>query len=296
MNKTKLTVKDSALSFLIGFLLCKFAVAVVMCIALFAFKATKLEITQLTSFFNTGLGFLITSLTLYLSMLGVFLFYNNKKDNEIFKPAKLKKVLIYVCVAVASFLCLYPIITCADSLLIKFGAKINTLPYALTTKNYFLSLISLVIAPAVCEELLFRGIIFQGLRKHGKVLAITISSLMFSIYHMAISQTLYPILIGLILGVIMYNEENIYYCIAVHLTNNFTSLTLSYFKINLVFNHWSYILLAIILAILFISTIIYFIIKNNNSGEKQPITKQEKIYLTTSIVVMAIFWLLTNFS
>ena len=154
----------------------------------------------------------------------------------------------------------------------------------------------MVIAPAACEELLFRGIIFQGLKQHGKTFAITISSLMFCLYHMAISQTLYPILIGLLLGVIMYYEENIYYCIALHLTNNLTSLTLSYFKINLAFSHWSYIILAIILAIVFISTILYFTIKNNQTSEKQPIEKREKIYLITSLVVMTILWIFTNFS
>ena len=62
----------------------------------------------------------------------------------------------------------YPIVVCFDTLLIKLGITLNTLSYELTTKNYFISLISLVIAPAICEELLFRGIIFSGLKSYGK--------------------------------------------------------------------------------------------------------------------------------
>ena len=296
MNKTKLTVKDSALSFLVGFLLCQLAVVVVMCLALVIFKSANIDTEQTQAFFNTSIGYLIISLSLYLTMLFVFLFFNRKKENKIFNSVKPIKILLYIFIALASFVCLYPIITCIDSLLVKCGAKINTLPYNLDAKNYFISLITLVVAPAICEELLFRGIIFQGLRKHGKVLAITISSIMFSIYHMAISQTIYPILIGLLLGVIMFYEENIYYCIAVHLTNNFTSLTLSYFNINLAFNHWSYIILAIILLAAFICCIVYFIIKKLHENEKQPIAKNERTYLITSLVIMTIFWIFTNFS
>lgn len=153
----------------------------------------------------------------------------------------------------------------------------------------------MVIAPAICEELLFRGIIFKGLQKHGKVLSITISALMFSLFHMSISQTVYPILMGMLLAVIMYYENNIYYCIAVHLTNNFLSLTLSYFKINLIFNHWTYILLAIILLAVFLTLILTFTIKNNKNSEKQPISKTNLIILLSSLAIMILFWILVNF-
>lgn len=296
MNKTNLTIKDSSLSFLVGFLLCQFAVVVATCIALIIYTALGFESEIFETILNTGIGYALVSLVLYLTMLCVFLFFNKKKDNKIFKPIKIKKLLMYILIAIVSFLSLYPLIVCVDSLLVRLGAPINSLPYSLTTKNYFISLVSLVVAPAICEELLFRGIIFQGLRKHGKTFAIIISSLMFSIYHMAISQTIYPILIGLLLGVIMYYEENIYYCIAIHLTNNFTTLTLSYFKISLAFNHWSYIILAIVLAQAFIATILYFSIKNNRSSEKQPLIKRDKIFLLVSLIVMGVFWTFTNFS
>lgn len=296
MNKTKLTIKDSSLSFLIGFLLCQLSVVVATCITFVVYKIFNLNLENFSLFFNTALGYIVPSLAMYITMVATFLFFNNKKENQIFKKVKTKKILIYVCIAIISFLCLYPIITCIDSLLVKAGSKLNTLPYTLNTKSYLISILSLVIAPAICEELLFRGIIFQGLKKYGKSFAIIISSLMFSLYHMSISQTVYPILIGLLLGVIMFYEENIYYCIAIHLTNNFLSLTLSYFKISLIFKHWTYILLAIILAVIFISVVLYFAIKNNSKNEKQALTKVELIYLLVSLSIMIIFWIFSNFS
>ena len=259
------------------------------------YKFTHNDMSNFTSFLSSAMGYLITSLSLYLAMLLLFFFFNRKKDNTIISKIKIKKVLFYISIAIISFLTLYPVVTCFDTLLVKLGAKINNLTYTLSTKNYFISLLSLVLAPAVCEELLFRGIILSGLKKHGKTFSITITALMFCIFHMAISQTIYPLLMGLLLCVIMHYEENIYYTIIVHLTNNFLSLTLSYFKISLIFQHWTYILLAILLFLAFTSIVLYFTIKNNKNQEKQPLSKMDKIFLYSSVGVMLLFWIMVNF-
>jgi len=112
---------------------------------------------------------------------------------------------------------------------------------------------------------------------------------------MSLSQTAYPLLMGLLLGVIMYYEENIYYCIAVHMTNNFLSLTLSYFKINLTFNHWTYILLAIILVIVYSLIILFLALKNNKKTKLEKITRFDYSYLASSLSIMIALWLLINF-
>ena len=93
---------------------------------------------------------------------------------------------------------------------------------------------------------------------------------------------------GLLLSVIMYYENNIYYCIIAHLTNNFLSLTLSYAKINLIFNHWTYILLAIILCVVFLAIVLTFTFKNNKQIEKQKLSKSNLIYLCVSLAIVFI--------
>ena len=294
MNSKKLTIKDSALSFLIGFLLCQIAIVSITIIVLFVGRFYKFGSEELDVFLNTASGYLITSTVMYATLLFVFLFYNNKKENKIAKRVEIKKVLMYVGIAILSYFLLFPIVTCFNNLLTKFGVEVGSLKYELSTKNYLISIISLAVLPAVCEELLFRGLIFKGLKPHGKAFSITISSLMFCIFHMSLSQTIYPILMGLLFGVIMFYENNIYYCIIAHFTNNILSLTLSYFKINLVFNHWTFILLAIILLLIFLTVIIFLILKNNKSTEKQPIENENKKYLTLSLGVMILFWILVN--
>ena len=252
--QNKLTVKDSSLAFVSSFIIGQLAVAIVSILTMFVFKASGLDPESVQSFFTTAFGYLILTLSLYVALLCVFIFITHKKENKITAKPKLSKIIFYMLIAVASFLCLYPIVTCFDSLLVKLGAKINTLDYPLTSKNYFISLISLVIAPAIVEELIFRGLLFKGLQKHGKFFSILLTGIMFSIFHMSISQTIYPLLMGMVFAVIMYYENNIYYCITAHLINNFLALTLSYFNINLVFNSVSYIILAVILLLVFVAT------------------------------------------
>ena len=295
MEEKKLTVKDSSLAFFVGFLLCQLSVVVATCIGLIIAKIFKFSTNQFELFLNTGLGYFILTLFLDLTMIAIFLFFNKNKTNKIFKKITTKKVLFYILVAVASFATLYPIIICIDSLLIRLNITSNTIPYALTTKNYFISILSLVILPAICEELLFRGIIFKGLKQHGKIFSVCITAIMFSIFHMSTTQTVYPLLMGLLLSVIMFYEDNIYYCIIVHTVNNFISLTVSYFNLKLFFNHWSYIILAIVLAGLFIATLTYFIIKNHKNNEKQPLLKNDKYYIIFSIAIMLLIWLVVAF-
>ena len=291
--ETKLTVKDSALSFMLGFFFCQLGAVATSIITMFVCSFLKMGSEAITSFMNKSIGYTILSVGMYFAMFLVFLFFNNKKENKITEKFSFRKLLLYILIALVSFLVLYPVVTCIDTILNHYNIKINVLPFDLTQKSYFISLISLVILPAICEELLFRGIILKGLKKHGKAFSILISAIMFSIFHMAISQTVYPLLMGILLGVIMYNENNIYYCIAVHMANNFTSLTLSYLKISLVFNHWSYWILAAFALIIFTTIILVATFKNNK--EKAEINSSHKKILTLSLTVMLALWILVNF-
>ena len=295
MNENKLTIKDSSLAFFAGFIICQIMIVAVSVIGLIIVKSINIDISQFELFFNTGIGYFILTLVLNATLLVMFFFFNKGKNNTITTKVKLNKILLYLAIAIISFVLLYPIVITFDSLLVKLGITPNTIPYELNTQNYIISIFSLVILPAICEELLFRGIIFKGLKKYGKILSITITGIMFALFHMSISQTIYPLLMGIMLSVIMYYENNIYYCILVHMVNNFISLTLSFLNISLVFNHWTYILLAIFLLIVFISTVGYFIFKNHKKAEKQPMTNNDKIYLIGSLGIMLLLWIIALF-
>ncbi len=294
MERKPLTIKDSSVAFLSAFLISQLAIVFVTILAIIICNIAGLGSESYQTFFNTSYGYLILASVMYLVIALVFFFINRKSDNKIISKSSGKKILFYILIAIISFLALYPIITCIDTLLINLGISLNTLPYELNTSGYLVSLLSVVILPAIVEELLFRGLIFKGLKPYGKVFSISISALIFSLYHISIDQTIYPFLIGLLLGVIMYKENNILYCIVIHFTNNLLSLTLSYLNINLSFNHWTYILIAIILLIAFVSIVLYFTLNGRKEEPKEKITTDGKAYFSICLTILAIIFILSS--
>ena len=294
MDEKKLTIKDSSVAFLSAFLISQLAIVFVTIIAIIICNIAGLGSESYQTFFNTSYGYLILASVMYLVIASVFFFINRKSDNKIISKPSWKKFFFYVFISIISFLALYPIITCIDTLLVDLGISLNTLPYKLNTSGYLVSLLSVVILPAVVEELLFRGLIFKGLKPYGKVFSVTISALIFSVYHMSIDQLIYPFLVGLLLGVIMHKENNILYCIAIHFTNNFLSLTLSYLNINLSYNHWTYILIAIILLIAFVSIVLYFTLKSRKEESKEKISSEGKAYFSICLTILVIIFILSS--
>lgn len=102
------------------------------------------------------------------------------------------------------------------------GISINTFA------DFVMGTVFIAILPAVCEELLFRGIVLQGLRKFGDVFAIIFSSVLFMLMHANPSQTLYPFLSGVVLGFVFIKTGDLKYCIIIHFLNNFQSVAAEY--------------------------------------------------------------------
>jgi sodium transport system permease protein len=85
----------------------------------------------------------------------------------------------------------------------------------------------MALAPAVCEELAFRGFIFTGLLTKGKPwLAVIVSSLFFGAAHPIMQQSIMAFLVGMLVGFIAVHTKNILPCIAFHFVyNSMTFLT-----------------------------------------------------------------------
>lgn len=296
MNKLTLSIKDSSISFVLSYILSQVFIVLLIIFGSIFFAVLGKNYETLTNFFNSAFGYLIIATCVNLSFILAYFFYKSKREIEPESKFNLKKLFIYIIVGLLSYILLYPIISLISHLISLCGIKTQSLTYTLSTSNYLISIISLVILPAICEELLFRGIIFKGLKKHGKIFAVTISSLMFAIFHMSVNQLVYPIIMGMLFAVIMYYENNIIYCIAIHLLNNFISLTLSYTGTSLFNTSSLYIIFALIFACIFISTLLYFLFKKDKLNTKTKSTNVEKLYLASSFVIMLLFYVIISFS
>lgn len=94
---------------------------------------------------------------------------------------------------------------------------------------------TLILGP-VAEELLFRGAIFQVLRKYGKTFAIFASAILFGIYHGNLPQGVTAFAIGILFAYITA-EYSIYWSILIHIFNNVYTIWTNYgiLKLNLEF-------------------------------------------------------------
>lgn len=88
-----------------------------------------------------------------------------------------------------------------------------------------LAYIAVALIPAVFEEFVFRGVILKTLSKHGKGLAIIVSSVLFGFLHLNVPSIVFATICGLVFGFIYVKTQNIWMCVAIHFLNNAIAVT-----------------------------------------------------------------------
>lgn len=89
----------------------------------------------------------------------------------------------------------------------------------------WLVLLTFAVAPAICEEVAFRGFMLSGFSRNGRIgLAIIISSLAFGLMHMIPQQVFNAALLGLVLGLIAVRSGSLLPGIVFHFLWNSTAV------------------------------------------------------------------------
>ncbi|HET9623764.1 MAG TPA: CPBP family intramembrane glutamic endopeptidase [Kofleriaceae bacterium] len=90
------------------------------------------------------------------------------------------------------------------------------------------ALATFAVLPAVCEELVFRGLLARSLGRHLTVpAAVVISAIVFALYHLSLVQALPTLSLGCLLAVIALRADSILPTIAAHAINNAIAIVLS---------------------------------------------------------------------
>lgn len=171
-----------------------------------------------------------------ITLLALFYFFNKKRKKLAFSCAQINfkfgwKNLIIICVL-------------AVIVLFGFNHFINLLSYLMQLCGYnpdasmplplntigwlFINLFVLALLPAICEELIYRGIILNGLRNFGNVIAIFASSAIFAIAHGSAMQTIYQFILGVVLGYILVKTGSIIASMIFHFLNNAMVILVNY--------------------------------------------------------------------
>ncbi len=127
----------------------------------------------------------------------------------------------------------------------------------------------IIVGPAVGEELLFRGVIANGLREYGKGAAVFLSAAAFTLMHTNPLQTVYQFLLGVLLGVIYVETKSILPCMLLHGINNaFSGISALVYNIENPLWKAVYYALTVALGVLALIWLVYAIVKKKDRGNK----------------------------
>lgn len=163
---------------------------------------------------------------------------------------------------------------------------------------FFLGVFIYAILPAIAEELIFRGIIQKSLAtKLNGFATIMMTTFLFVIMHGSLNQTVYQLLVGIMLSYLAYVGGSVIYSIILHMLSNFFVLLFSCFDIvgylsaedTIYYNIFSMIfpfllfLLGLVLVAILFWVLKYLRNKNffryDSKGRKKKIKKSEMIDL-----------------
>ena len=99
-----------------------------------------------------------------------------------------------------------------------------------SNQNIILQILAVGIMAPLIEEIIFRGLIFNNLKKNIPIpAALVIQALLFGIVHLNIIQGSYAFVVGIILGLFVLWSNSLFLPVAVHMGMNLSGIVLSEF-------------------------------------------------------------------
>ena len=190
--------------------------SIVISIPFMGVKYLASDIEDINSIISL-LGYLIP-----FTIVSVYLYKKIKKQDSNFslkfKFPETKLLLILIPLTLALSIVIEPIVT-----FIPMPDFVKELFESMITNDIY-SLITVAFLAPVLEEIIFRGIILNGLLKnYSPIKAIVWSAALFGIVHLNPWQFIGAFIIGLVIGWIYWKTNSIIPGILIHFVNNFTA-------------------------------------------------------------------------
>lgn len=168
----------------------------------------------------------------------------------------------------------------------------------LSQENMILMSLYVVVVGPIMEELVFRKIMLDKIRRFGELPAIIISSIAFGLYHMNLAQFFYAFAVGLVFAYITLKTNTVFYAIILHMIINLRSVIITPF----IGNEFALAIIVLINIIAAIAGLIIFISKSKNikfEVSKEPVKKKSLFVLNlgsilyiglTLLIIIYIAW------
>ncbi len=175
-------------------------------------EITKLLGAEIGMFVYYGLSMSTTAILAHL--------LRKKKTGEVSYPLKGGPMTTFL-LLIISILGLQLGITMPLGSLIPMPEFVQEMFLQLSSYNGLFGFLTIVIAAPVLEELIFRGIILEGLlKRYSPLKSILFSSFLFGLVHLNPWQLISAMMIGSFSGWVYYRSRNLNYSIFIHFINN----------------------------------------------------------------------------
>lgn len=175
------------------------------------------------------------SLVPQVSFLIVFFYVNEKRKinyklaNQINFKINYLVLLMVILIGIMAIFGFTPLTNLIDYFTAQLGYSTQATNIDLSSFwKFFGAIFYVALLPAICEELIFRGIITNGLKKYGIVVAIALSAVLFALMHQNLQQLIYQLFLGAIMAYIVLKTGSIIYTMALHFFNNFIIILLAF--------------------------------------------------------------------
>ena len=330
--RNKYNIKDGSKVFLLALFLPQVISILLVTILSCFFTAEQLQ--------NSNAYIVAMMLVTQFSFFLIFVFYNKYRSIDCVKECGLKtkvsakNVLLAILIsfiAVAGFINFVGVFAKLVGLM---GFKEGGRSIPINTPAWLIvNVVITAVIPAFFEEIIFRGMIFNGLKKCGLFVAVALSSLFFMLEHLSLYSFVYPIIMGIVFCLIYNKTKSIVYTMITHFCNNFIVILIDYFNETTNNNFgmfdiktwWGVILSLLVAGVAFVA--IFFIVKkfmlcamqddseqqenqevvivndeneqiNNNISSHEALqdNKKSKYFLLTTSLISFAFWLLVIIS
>jgi uncharacterized protein len=103
------------------------------------------------------------------------------------------------------------------------------IPVPQNTAELITGLLIIGLTPAICEEMLHRGVMLSAYEKRGSLKAVVITAVFFGLFHFDVSNFLGPVFLGLLIGYYVIRTNSIFAGVLAHFLNNTISELLQFF-------------------------------------------------------------------
>lgn len=186
------------------------------------------------SMFHFRLPVVVSLLVSQLAILMPFVVYCIVTKQNPLKLIRFKKIQIHtVFLSVLIVFFSYPVVIFLNfiSMLFVDNAMVDVMPQVLSM-GLPAGMLLMAVVPAIVEETIFRGVIYNTYSRRRPIVGIFLSALLFGLMHMNFNQMMYAFYLGIIMALMMEACDSIIAPMIMHFTLNAMSTLVSFLSVD----------------------------------------------------------------